>query len=241
MHNLFTLLITGATDNDVSAKKYIERDPLNQYKKTIFFKLIYTAPYQAFEGIRRFYEASRYHPFSDPIIKNAFAVIDLTEWAGHVTDDYLVTFLKFLHDYKWCFFHYHYIFIINTVDREEVDKLYKLTLEYLGEGKVEEDKILTDRQQLQCYLMEQYPVDDFIAKGLADILIKNGVKGYSQLETVMQDLVNKVQYEREVITETQILKSLNGLKNSKLYILYKKEIEQWEEICREKKNREEMT
>ena len=101
--NNFTLLLTGAADNDTAALHYLRNHAVYREAKCVLYQLQYVPPYEKFEGICKLGEKTKYHPFADPIQKEATAVIDLSEWIGHEQEAYLETFCKFLHDYDWSF------------------------------------------------------------------------------------------------------------------------------------------
>lgn len=136
--NNFTILTTGAADNDTAALRYIQSQEVYREAKCVLYQLQYVPPYETFKGIMDFQDIIKYHPFSDPIQKEAAAVIDLSEWIGHEQEEYLEIFCKFLHDYDLEFYEYAYIFTVGTADRKTAEKLYTLLDRYLEEGEIVE-------------------------------------------------------------------------------------------------------
>ena len=45
-----------------------------------------------------------------------YAAIDLSEWEGHETEEYLEIFMKFIHDYTG-YFNFKYIFITGCIEK----------------------------------------------------------------------------------------------------------------------------
>lgn len=128
----YVIFLSGKKDNDAEVGRLLGTTPY------LFFDLPYTAPYQSFEGIREFQRESRYHPFLDENIRKMAAVINLSEWLGHEDEMYLEIFVKYLYDCE-CFFQYEYVFTVEKAGRDEVQKLWKLMKEYLGEGRLLEE------------------------------------------------------------------------------------------------------
>jgi len=85
----FTFYLSGMEDNDTAVMNYIRS--LKGYEDCpyMFFKLHYVPPYQEFDYIKEFQCKSRFKPFVDAARHRKIAVIDLSEWVGHETEEYL--------------------------------------------------------------------------------------------------------------------------------------------------------
>lgn len=225
----FTFFLTGKEDNDTAAENYV-RDHGYNGAKCVQYKLEYTPPYEKFTGITDFERMTQYRPFRDPIQKNAVAIIDLSEWVGHEKEQNLEIFYKFLHDYDWSFYRYEYIFTVGKADRTQIKELYTLADEYLYEGEIKEDRTMISQKEMAKYLRAQFPVDRVLAEKLSYIFISGQIKGYPQLNTVMEDFVRRMQCrEGKVLSKRQAGKLLSHLEGSKMETLFEKYVIEWRE------------
>lgn len=235
----FTFLLTGREDNDVAAQYFVHSHGYRE-EKCVFYKLRYAPPYENFRGIRDFERMTQYRPFTDPARKKAAVAIDLSEWITHEKEEYLEIFFKFLHDYNWSFYSFEYIFTVGAADREKAKELYKLASEYLCEGALVEDRTLSDEKKMTGYLEGMYSVAHTVAEKLAHILVSNEIKGYAQLKTVVDDFAKHILLYGEggLITEEQVCKAFDSLKNSKLGILYEKDLSAWKTEAEKERKKE---
>ena len=238
MKRSFTFYVSGVKDNDAGVMRYIRKQKGYKNIPCLFFKLRYTAPYQNFQSIREFQCETKYRPFSGKSNqKKALVVMDVAEWIGKENEEYFEIFFKFLHDYHTTFYQFEYIFTAADADRGKIKGLYKMISQYLGEGKIAEDRTLTDVKEMSEYLMDTYPVDRILAERLASIFCHKGMKGLSQLDTIMMDLMEYIHPgEREKVTESRLLSHYKSLENSKFGILYEEELKKWKQET--EKNRE---
>lgn len=229
MHKDFTFFLTGTKDNDTAAENYVRNHGFKN-AKLIQYKLEYTPPYQNFNSISYFERITQFRPFTDPIQKKAVAIIDLSEWIGHEKEEYLEIFCKFLHDYDWSFYRYEYVFTFGDADRVKVKEMYRLFSEYLCNGQIEEDNVMTDVNSMMKYLMAAFPVDKALSLKLSHIFVNNRIRSYVQLNMVMKDLMNRLQcVDGELLTEAIVSKKLDTLKDSKLTILFEKDMKEWKD------------
>lgn len=217
----FTFYLTGRKDNDAAVIRAIGD---HNY---IVFDLPYTAPYQEFRSIKEFQYDSRYRPFKDEARKKKIAIINLAEWVGHEEEEYLEIFVKFLHDYR-AFFHYDYVFTVGDAKKDEIKKLYILMAQYLYDGKIIEDRTLTDAQVLSGYIKANYPVDDDVADKCADIMTGHCVKSLPQVDMFIQDLVDKTKDARAPKLTEKMLLSSRRIKETVFHTLYEDEVHAWE-------------
>lgn len=235
----FTFFLTGKEDNDTAAENYVRTHGYDG-AKCIQYRLEYTPPYRNFTGISYFERMTQYHPFDDPIQKKAVAIIDLSEWIGHEKEQYLEIFCKFLHDYDWSFYRYEYVFTVGKVGRIKIKALYALVDEYLCEGEIEEDRTLIDEKKMSQYLSARFAVDRTLAARLSHILVSDKIKGFSQLNTVIEDFVGRMRRrEGSVLSEKRVERMFDHLKNSKLATLFEKDLLDWGEEYVKKSNKEE--
>lgn len=226
----FTFFLTGVEDNDAAMLKYLQDKKGYKDAKCVLYKLEYIEPYKDCNSIRDFERITRYRPFVDPIRKTAVAAIDLSEWIGHEREEYLEIFFKFLHDYDWSFYKYEYVFTAAGADKSKVRGLYKLASEYLYGGEIEEDRTMVDEKEMSLYLSESYAVDVSLADKLSHIFVRNKLKGYSQLNTIMEDFISKMQCNREEkLTEKKVYESIYEMGDSKIAILFEKDFAEWKE------------
>lgn len=225
----FTFLLTGMENNDAAAEKYVRKNGYDG-AKVVQYKLEYAVPYAKFQGIAEFERMTQYKPFCDVAKKQAVAIIDLSEWLNHEKEDFLEIFMKYLHDYDWSFFKYEYVFTAGKADRTQIRALYRLASEYLYGGEIVEDRTMVDKKKLSSYLMTEYPINKGLAERLAQIFVGGKLKGVSQLEMIMRDLVERIQPPPGMlITEKHIYKFFEKIENSKLGILYEEEIRKWKD------------
>lgn len=231
MKRSFTFYVSGVKDNDAGVMRYIREQKGYKNIPCLFFKLCYTAPYQNFQSIREFQYEMKYRPFSEKSNqKKALVVMDVAEWIGKENEEYFEIFCKFLHDYHTTFYQFEYMFTVADADRGKIKGLYKMISQYLGEGKIAEDRTLTDVKEMSEYLMDTYPVDRVPAERLASIFCHKGMKGLSQLDTIMMNLMGYMHPgEREKVTESQLLSHYKSLENSKFGILYEEELKKWKQ------------
>lgn len=235
----FTFFLTGREDNDTAAENYVRNHGYDG-AKCVQYKLEYTPPYEKFTGIADFERITQYRPFCDPIQKKAAAIIDLSEWIGHEKDQYLEIFYKFLHDYDWSFYKYEYVFTAGKADRSQIKEVYTLAEQYLCEGGIEEDRTMTSEKEMTKYLSSRFPVDRALAEKLSTIFISGQIKGYPQLNTVMEDFIRRMQWrEGKVLSEKQAGKMLARLKGSKMDNLFGKSVMEWREEYMEEMDKEE--
>lgn len=226
----FTFFLTGVEDNDAAILKFLRNKKEYKDAKCVFYKLEYTVPYKDYNGIRDFERVTRYRPFVDPTRKTAVAAIDLSDWIGHEREEYLEIFFKFLHDYDWSFYNYKYVFTVAGADKMKMRDLYKLASQYLYDGKIEEDRTMVDEKEMSSYLSETYAIDTSLADKLSHIFLKNKLKGYGQLNTIMEDFISKMQCNRGgKLTEKQVYESIYEMEDSKIAILFEKDFAEWKE------------
>lgn len=238
MKKSFIFYVSGVKDNDAGIMRYIREQKGYKNIPCIFFKFYYTAPYQNFQSIREFQYETKYRPFSGKSNqKKALVVMDVAEWIGKESEEYFEIFCKFLHDYHTTFYQFEYMFTVADANRGKIKELYKMLSQYLGEGKIVEDRTLTNVKEMAEYLMDTYPVDRILAERLASIFCHKVMKGLSQLDTIMMDLMEYMHPgEREKVTESQLLSHYKSLEHSKFGILYEDELKKWKQET--EKNRE---
>lgn len=229
----FILYLSGAADNDVAIMNYLTGQKEYRDAPCAVFKLDYTAPYQDFTAIREFQCAMRYRPFADKAWRRKVAIVDLSEWIGHEKEDFLEIFCKFLHDFR-SFFWLEYVFTVGAADRDAVQGLYRLISEYLCEGRLVEDNMLTDSRALGRLLKENYPLDTAVAEKLAGVFVAGQIRGLTQLHTVMEDFLARMDLaEGRRVTETQVLEAMCSLTDSKLFLLYEDGMKKWQREAEE--------
>lgn len=234
----FTLYVSGAADNDIAVMNYLSGQKEYRDVPCAVFKLDYTAPYQDFTAIREFQCAMRYRPFADKAWRRKVAIVDLSEWVGHEKEDYLEIFCKFLHDFR-SFFRLEYVFTAGTADRDAAQGLYRLISEYLCAGRLVEDNTLTDSRALGELLKETYPLDEAVAEKLAEIFTAGQIRGLTQLHTVMEDFLARMDLaEGRRVTETQVLEAMCSLTDSKLFLLYEDGMKKWQREAEESRGGE---
>lgn len=223
----FTFFLTGRKDNDTAVENYVRTHGYDE-SKCILYKLEYTPPYKNFTDIADFMSKTQYHPFRDPLHKEAVVVIELSEWIGHEKEENLEIFLKFLHDYDWSFYRYEYVFTVGDADKIKIKDLYALVDEYLCRGDIFEDKTLTDEKYMSVYLSANYPVNRALAERLSHIFVTNKTFGYAQINTVMEDFIERVNLRKgATLTEKQAGILLGKLEACKLQTLFELDVMEW--------------
>lgn len=233
--NDFVFIVTGVKDNESFAVAYAE-DYGYKDRQCITYKLDYLAPYDKnFTGIKDFELVSCYHPFLDPIQKNRVAVIDLSEWVGHEEENYLDLFFKFLHDYHWSFYEYRYIFSVGNFCEKEIENLFIKASLYLNNGFLKVDDSLTNKKSMSSYLKEKYKVEKNLADELSEILVHK-INGYTQCYMIMEDLINKMSCKEKKLTQKTFYEKFDLVLESKLGIIFGKELM----ICKERNSQEKI-
>ena len=212
MSKSFLLLVTGLNSNDSAIKRLVGDKPYMCYK------LLYTPPYQEFMGIKQFQLEARYRPFEDSTQAEKYAAVDLSDWIGHETEEYLELFMMFIHDYDTSYFNFKYIFVSSCTDQNHIRKLFQLASRYLPAGEMLLDKTFMDEKVLASYMVKKYDIASNISDKLALCFLKGGMKGYAELELVMQDILCRAECQR--ITSIQEIVKIANTKGSKLYSLY---------------------
>ncbi len=94
----------------------------------------YIMPYDTFPNLRRSYECQiGYIPFGP---EKRCVTIDLTEWIGHESEEYLDIFLKYLADHNPRYIS-RWILYVRTMDSTGGEKLFDKVMEELGTVEVE--------------------------------------------------------------------------------------------------------
>lgn len=226
-YNRYLFFLSGSRDNERLAQAYLE----NRYpgRDTVSLKLPYDPPFREFRGIRLFQKGAAYHPFRDQPVRKKLCILDLSEWVEHPRDEYLETFFAFLHDYRG-FFQFTYVFTAGEATADQIRPLRELAARYLVGGRLHEDHTLTDPQELRNLLLRQYDVDRPLAAAVAGILVRGGVEGLAQVQTVLDDLCLRFhRYSDGNTLSAQLLAEHAGdiLQQSALYMMYGREVDAW--------------
>ena len=223
--NAFVFYLSGIRDNDTAVSWWLQR--LYSDYDSMLFKLPYTPPYKDFSSIRNFQIQSRFHPFTDTLCRERLAVIDLSEWIDPQAQlDYLEIFFQFLHDRR-SFYRFQYIFTAGTASRSQIDPICRLACRYLEEGRIHEDRTFTVPEQLATFLQDRYLLDDAVAQQFARIFIRHG-EGPAQMDAVLRDLVNRLYLpQNKPLSLSLLFSQMNRIVNSKVFLLYEKEITDW--------------
>lgn len=224
MSRSFSILATGINSNDGAVRRYIGEQPC------VFYKLSYTPPYKEFLGIRQFQLEGRYRPFEDRTQEFKYAAIDLSEWEGHETEEYLELFMKFVHDYT-DYFDFKYIFVTGCTEQKHIKSIFQLANRYLEDGEVLLDRTFVDEKALASYISKRYHVNKMASSHLASGFINGGMSGYAELEMVMQDIVSRAKEKKEINVED--IQLVLNTKSSKLHSLYREAMQLQEEESRE--------
>ncbi|MBE6765354.1 MAG: hypothetical protein IJP10_05415 [Clostridia bacterium] len=177
----FTVLLSGIKDNDRIIRKMTGR------KHPIYYKSRYTPPFERFCELRNLQLLVK--DLDDINADNTIAV-DLSEWIGHESDEYLTVMLKFLHDQRD---HWKYIFTVGDHRREEVTKLYIKLKTYLA-GHIIEDTTFTNEDGLKQYLVSECRLSGRVAGELAKLFFTKELReyrSYEMLDSVLLELRNR--------------------------------------------------
>ena len=211
MSRSFLVLATGLDSNDAAIKRFVGDKPY------ICYRLPYSLPYKEFEGIRQFQLETKYRPFEDGTEAFKYAGIELSEWVGHEDEEYLELFMKYLHDYTG-FFDYKYIFVTKCTEQNHIKAIFQLASRYLDVGEVLLDKTFMDEKTLSMYIVKKYRLMSAVTSQLARCFISGAMSGYAELESVMQDIIKRVDKDKEIDLED--IRRIANTKASKLYSLY---------------------
>lgn len=209
MKNDFVVFLCGVDDSMSLAQDFLTRTR-KEIPTVIPFKLLYTPPYQGFHGIRNYQLQTRYRPFRSHPRKEAVVILDLSEWLGHEQDDYLLYFLKYLHDAEG-FYEPEFVVTTGCAAKEDVRKLYCLVSRYLGTGAVAEDRTLVDREALSAWLKAAYPMEREAAECLAEVLLRKPIPSLDWVQTITVELMQRVN-RKGTVTVQQLAKAVPGSK-----------------------------
>ncbi len=79
-------------------------------------------------------------PFRDEPVRQRISVMDLSEWEGHESEEFLEPFFAFLHDNDGGFFNNDYCFILHSADLRTIKAINILAATYLGHGSIVREK-----------------------------------------------------------------------------------------------------
>lgn len=119
----------------------------------VYHKLLYTAPFQPFDGLRELVLKTR-----DAAGLNAcyqgIAALDLSEWLGHEQDEYLKITFKFLHDHRkdW-----RILFTFGAARPDRTIRLMQAAAPFLRPS-LRQLQLFRNEGLLQDYLTAQSPV-----------------------------------------------------------------------------------
>ena len=94
--NNFVFLISP----EIEDTDFIVNEMVRGNINIVFYKLLYVLPYNTFNGIKNFQIATKYHPFEGTSDISMIVSVDLSEWIGHESEDYIKIFFKFLADFE---------------------------------------------------------------------------------------------------------------------------------------------
>lgn len=233
----FTMLLTGVKDNDPAALQYLCGGPDRKpEQRPLLYKLSYTLPDRTFDGIRKLQAKLIFQPFRDGCEKSRLLAVDLSEWIGHEDEEFLLIFMKYLHDINHdprLFFCIREILItVGEADRRQVRRLYRLCARFLVNGTLREDSPFARADHLADWVrQQQQSLDRVTAQALAKIFIQSDQRqSMAELRTVLDDFVGRFPPDREITIHA--LKS-PVLKDSALEALFPEELER----CRQKLDR----
>ncbi len=139
--NAFTILITGATDNEYAADRIAAVG-----QEILHYHMQYVPLFKDFNELKTMLRAMQ---LSSAVKgKRITMVIDLSEWIGHEKDEYLTIAMKFFHDMQH---RADYIFTVGNHSRADSAKLFSAARKYMR-GTFTEDCTLTDTAALVCYI-----------------------------------------------------------------------------------------
>ena len=222
--NVFTFYLTGQKDADSMFRLRLDRNCL-------IFRLPYTPPYEKFPGIRAFQAAARFHPFQDEAVRARTAVVDLREWLGHEQEEYLEIFMKFLHDYRnFSFYDFSWVLTAGSADRAAVRDLFLLASCFLGRGRLEEDRLLTDSVQLAQYIAAAYPLQAAAARRCGEILTRNRIASLTQADAILSDLCESCggRKREKKLSAEQIFRT-DAVHDTLFWLFYEPDLRSWME------------
>ena len=158
---------------------------------------------------------AKYRPFEDSTDAFKYAAIDLSEWEGHETEEYLEIFMKFIHDYTG-YFNFKYIFITGCIEKGHIKNLSHLLHRYLGVGEVLMDKTFMDEKVMSTYIANKYNVEKSASKRLASCFLDDRIGGYAELEMIMQDTKDRLKSKN--LIDMEDIQMLVNTKLSKLLL-----------------------
>lgn len=168
----FRILKTGAKDSD----NYVYSQ-IGENSEIIFFKLRYTAPYNPFDGIKQLQLAMRFHPFQASTFEKKNISIDLSEWHGHIGEEYLEIFFKYIHDLDDKVFEYNYIFTVADFKESEVKTLFMIMSGYFSKGESMNKDYYSDWAEYAYEEERRFISDKIVKKEISEGLDIYGDKG----------------------------------------------------------------
>lgn len=225
----FTMVLTGAKDNDSMVLRYLDGSPDREKEcRPLLYKLPYTLPDRKFDGIRRLQAKLIFQPFRDSCEKSRRMAVDLSEWIGHEDEEFLLVFMKYLHDINrdpTLFFYIREILVtVGEADHRQVRRLYRLCTRFLINGKIREDNLFAQPDRLVDWIRQECPsLDRVTAQVLADMFTRGDHReSMAELRTVLEDFAGRFPQD-QTITINALTSPV--LKGSALETLFPEELE----------------
>ena len=99
---------------------------------------------------------------------------------------------------------------------------------------------MISEKEMSKYLRSRFPVDRTLAEKLSHIFVSGQIKGYPQLNTVMEDFIRRMQCkDGKVLSGRRAGKMLARLKGSKMETLFEKPVMEWREEYMKEMDKEE--
>ena len=119
----------------------------------VYHKLLYTAPFERFEGLRELVLKTREAAGLNACYQG-IAALDLSEWLGHEQEEYLKISLEFLHDHRkdW-----RILFTFGAAGPDRILRLMQAAAPFLRPS-IRQLQLFRNEGLLQDYLTAQSPV-----------------------------------------------------------------------------------
>ena len=153
------LLCTGMEENERfvqdlgRAQARLTPDWFDGLVPVVYHKLLYTAPFQPFEGLRELVLKIR-EAAGLRACYQGIAALDLSEWLGHEQEEYLTISFKYLHDHRkdW-----RILFTFGAAGPDRILRMMQTAAPFLRPS-IRQMELFRNEGLLESYLTAQAPV-----------------------------------------------------------------------------------
>ncbi len=170
------LLCSGMEENErfaqdlARAQERITPEWFDGLSPIVCQKLIYTAPYERFEGLRQLALKIQDSTGLRACFRGIVA-LDLSEWIGHEQDEYLKITFKYLHDHRQI---WRSLFTFGAAEPPQILRMMRAAAPFLRPA-VRQLYLFRDKALLQNYLSTQVVIQPKACAQLSEVLMASPI------------------------------------------------------------------